>query len=203
MTRPPLATLTLSDFVAQLAAKQPVPGGGAAASVVLAQAAALGSMVIAYSVDKPALAAHKDRLEAVGRILDEAREEALELADRDADAYMALNTLWRLPKAERSANAAWAPAVDEAIAAPSSIADLSLGVLAALRSLDGITSPALESDRTIARRMAHCAFEAALANVEVNIPLLQCADKTQAARSWVEGRRKEASVLALASHPHG
>ena len=50
MTQAQIAKMTVDEFVTALAAKQPVPGGGAAAACILAQASALGSMVIAYTL---------------------------------------------------------------------------------------------------------------------------------------------------------
>ncbi len=195
----PIASLSVESFLAQLAARQPVPGGGAASSVVLAHAAALGSMVIAYSIDKPALAAHHDRLSRLAHFLDLARSEALALADRDAAAYLALNALWKLPKDQRAAHPEWGPAVSEAIAAPCAISDLALGVASTVHSLEGITTRTLASDLAIALRCALCAYEGGLANVEVNVPLLSDAAESARVAQWIASRRVEAGRLANAS----
>ena len=192
----PLRQLTLEAFVNALASKQPVPGGGAAAACVLAQAAALGSMVIAYTVGKPKFAEHDDRLRHYDAILAAARSEALDLGDADAQAYLALNALWKIPAAERAALSEWHAAVRQAIAAPSATADLATSVLVVLAAMDAITSKQLASDLQIARRCAHTALEAALANVEVNLPLV--ADSTARAESarFVASRRSEGARLA-------
>ncbi|MDA0214459.1 MAG: cyclodeaminase/cyclohydrolase family protein, partial [Planctomycetota bacterium] len=94
MTHTPIAKMTVDAFVTALAAKQPVPGGGAAAACILAQASALGSMVIAYTLGKPKFAEHQLRLEKLDLIFSSARIDALQLADRDASAYLKLNSLW-------------------------------------------------------------------------------------------------------------
>ena len=59
MTQAQIAKMTVDEFVTALAAKQPVPGGGAAAACILAQASALGAMVIAYTLGKPKFATPK------------------------------------------------------------------------------------------------------------------------------------------------
>ncbi len=196
MTRPRLREMTLEQFGAALAAKQPVPGGGAAAACVLAHSAALGAMVIAYTRGKPKFAAHEDRLARLEALLTTARSEALDLGDRDADAYQALNALWKLPADERSSRASWHAAVAEAIAAPAATTDLAVSVLAALTSMREITSVQLASDLKIAQRFAHAAVESALANVEVNLPQL-CDEAMRASwQSFVMTRRAEGTRLA-------
>ncbi|MSQ89821.1 MAG: sugar ABC transporter substrate-binding protein [Phycisphaerales bacterium] len=190
-----LADLTLDAFTLALAAKEPVPGGGAASACLLAQAAALGSMVIEYSVDKPKFAVHRSRLEHLAQFLGQARSEALDLADRDASAYCALNAMWKIPAAERATRADWQSTVTEAIAAPSAIADLAMGVLAALGSMSSITSAQLASDLNIAKRFAHTALECALLNVEVNLPALSEGTARAAGERFLDSRRREGATL--------
>lgn len=194
---PTIGEMTLAAYSDALAAKQPVPGGGAASAVVLAQAAALGSMVIAYTKGKKAYAAHEDRLSRLADVLTAAREEALLLADRDAAAYLALNALWKLGPEERIKSPGFAAALDEAIAAPQTIADLALATLAALRSLDGATTSMLRSDLVIASRLAHAALEGGLLNVEANLPSLTDLARTTALRELVKSRRAEATSLVI------
>ena len=48
---------TIERFLTDLAARTPVPGGGAVAGLVTATAASLGGMVVAWSLGKASLAA--------------------------------------------------------------------------------------------------------------------------------------------------
>lgn len=184
-----LGDLSMRDFCAALAAHQPTPGGGATSAVVLAQSAALGSMVIAYTREKSKFAAHLPRLERTDQMLTAARHEALLLADRDAAAYEALSALWKRPAAERSADPAWTAAVEEAIAAPTAIADLALATQAALASLREITSKQLASDLRIALILSAAAVHSALLNVEVNVPLRVDARAREEGQQLVESKR--------------
>lgn len=184
-----LGEMTVAGFLEALASKSPTPGGGAAAAVTLAQAAALGSMVIAYTQGKAKWSAHSALHGHAAAFLAQARLEALALADRDASAYRALNALWGIPREERSRDPRWSPALDEAIAAPSAIADLACATIVLLARLDGRTSALLASDLRIARLFADAALEAALANVEVNVPMLECAVSAETIRSACASRR--------------
>ncbi len=199
MSESSISQMTVGEFVDALAAKQPVPGGGASAACVLAQSAALGSMVIAYTLGKPKFEPHRIRLERLDSIFANARTDALDLADRDATAYLKLNALWKIPAEERKSRTDWTEAVAEAIAAPTAIADLAMGVLAALSTMSAMTSVQLASDLRIAQGFAHAALEAALLNVEVNLPqVLDPAKRTEGELFLVE-RRREGAALRTAS----
>src|SRR2546423_15370372 len=68
--------LAVHDFSAQLAAKQPTPGGGSAAALVGALGAGLVSMVCQYTVGRERYA---DVEEAAQRVLVRAEELRVEL----------------------------------------------------------------------------------------------------------------------------
>jgi formiminotetrahydrofolate cyclodeaminase len=184
-----LGDMTVAEFLGALASKSPTPGGGAAAAVTLAQAAALGSMVVAYTEGKSKWAAHAALHAHAASFLSQVRLEALALADRDASAYRALNAMWGMPCEERSRDPRWPAALDEAIAAPSAIADLACATIVMLARLDGRTSALLASDLRIARLFADTALEAALANVEVNVPMLDCSVTAESIRIQCASRR--------------
>ena len=91
-------SLTVEEFADMLAAKTPAPGGGAVAAVTASHAAALGAMVLEFTIGKPTFATSEESNASALRRLTQLRHHALELADRDAEAYGALNALWKLPK---------------------------------------------------------------------------------------------------------
>src|SRR2546423_15659333 len=79
--------LAVHDFSAQLAAKQPTPGGGSAAALVGALGAGLVSMVCQYTVGRERYA---DVEEAAQRVLARAEELRMELeqaVEADVAAY--------------------------------------------------------------------------------------------------------------------
>ena len=108
------ADTTLADFAARLADKVPSPGGGAVAAVTLAHGAALGAMVLRYTVGRANFAAHEAQNTAALAELDAMRAEALRLADRDAAAYARLAALWKLPEGDATRARDFQPAVREA-----------------------------------------------------------------------------------------
>ena len=89
-----LAEHSVEGLVRALAAKEPVPGGGAAAGAVAAIGVGLARMVLAYSINKKSLAEHSDANQSDDEALAACALRALALADEDAAAYAVLNTLW-------------------------------------------------------------------------------------------------------------
>jgi methenyltetrahydrofolate cyclohydrolase len=80
---------TLQKYLESLAAREPVPGGGSAAAVSGALAAALIGMAARYSLGKNKAKAPQTekQLEEIVQAADAARNRLLELAGEDAEAY--------------------------------------------------------------------------------------------------------------------
>ncbi len=166
---PILATRTLGDFLDQLAAKTPTPGGGAVASAVGALGTALGDMVLAYSIGKKNLAEHEPKLREASATLGRARLVLLELAAEDEEAYGLVNELSRLP-ADDERRSGLPEATVVAARVPLACMAACIGVLGVLEALPGITNRYLRSDLAIAAILAEAATRAAAWNVRVNLP---------------------------------
>jgi formiminotetrahydrofolate cyclodeaminase len=164
------ASMSLRDFCAALASKSPAPGGGAAAAVMSAQAAALLAMVVEYSRGKKDFAALEPQGDEIIKSLRTAIDASLIAATRDADAYAALNALWRRAKDDPERVAHWDKAVHDAIAAPNLVIELAEEIAARSAQLAGKTAKHLDSDLAIAADLAACAARAAAWNVRVNLP---------------------------------
>ncbi|MDD2702729.1 MAG: cyclodeaminase/cyclohydrolase family protein [Candidatus Omnitrophica bacterium] len=81
------ASKSLTDYLHDLAAKLPAPGGGSAAALSAALGASLISMVINFTIGKPKYARYERELKAALKKSEAARREFLHLADKDAVAY--------------------------------------------------------------------------------------------------------------------
>lgn len=172
MAEADLRELTVERFVELLGDKAPVPGGGAAAAVAGALAAALGRMVTAYSQGKKSLAEHAslhDR--AMGELTNYSRM-MLGLAAEDAAAYETLNSAFRLGKDDPSRAGRIAEGAVLAIQPPRAMLGACLGLGRLLEELCGRTNAMLTSDLAIAGLFAEAAGRAAWHNVAINLPLL-------------------------------
>lgn len=82
----------LAEFVQQLSARTPAPGGGAATAVTVSLAAGLVAMAARFSSGRRGVS------EGAAGQAEVLRDQALELAGADADAYAAVLAALRLPR---------------------------------------------------------------------------------------------------------
>ncbi|MGB6442200.1 MAG: glutamate formimidoyltransferase, partial [Thermoplasmata archaeon] len=78
---------SLTGFSDRLAARTPTPGGGSASAAAGALGAALGEMVLSYSIDP---AKPPDELAEVRQVLNDGRRRLLALVEEDAQSYEAV-----------------------------------------------------------------------------------------------------------------
>lgn len=175
------ADATLDAFTRATAAKESVPGGGAVAAVILAHAASLASMVVAFSRGKRTLADHEPMLEEMEGHLETIRASALDLADRDAAAFEELLPLFQLKSDDPQRRAALPAAATAAIEPALAVLALGEDVAKCCETLVGRSSLMLKSDLVIASRLAAAATDAAACNVRINLPLLAESGESTAA----------------------
>ncbi|MEV6558918.1 cyclodeaminase/cyclohydrolase family protein [Nocardia sp. NPDC051756] len=166
---------TLAQYLDDLAAKIPAPGGGAVAALHAAQAAALVAMVARYTTR----AKDADNRPVVDRIIeaaDAARARSLALADADAAAFTAVGAAYKLPKttpaeiAERTAtiNAA----LVEAARVPAAVVDEADEVLSLATELFPIGNPNVVTDIGAAADACRAAAGSSQLNIEINVASL-------------------------------
>ncbi|WP_308817214.1 cyclodeaminase/cyclohydrolase family protein [Pseudonocardia alni] len=167
-----IARSTVQDYLEELAARRPVPGGGAAAAVHAAQAAALLSMVAAYT-DGPRHAAHAQVVGEVAAEARAARVRALELADADADAFAAVGRAYAMPRDIGDAGSARSVAIAEALAGaaepPTTVIGLVEDLIDAAERLLPVANRSVLTDVAAATEAARAAATTARLNVEVNL----------------------------------
>ena len=153
-----LADRPLRDVLSELAAREPVPGGGASAAWACALGAGLVEMAAAYG-----------DLDAVGGEARELRARALELAERDGEGYARVLEAMRIDRSDPSRPQRLADALSAAAEAPLEIALASARVaeLAAVALRDGTSN--LQGDAAAARAIAAGACEAAAGLVEIDV----------------------------------
>lgn len=167
-----LQRLSLGQFLDRLASADPTPGGGGAAALAGALAAALVSMVCRLTVGRERFAA----VEAQARwLLEESESLRAELAraiDADAEAYARVAAAYRLPRGTEAEKAERARALQEAtlLAArpPLEVAAACGRVLDLAEAGVEVLNPGPISDVEVAAHLALAGLRSALANVEIN-----------------------------------
>lgn len=160
------------EFSARLAAKEPVPGGGGAAALIGALAAALGSMAGRYTIGKKAYAAHEPEVLAAVQAADELRLRLLAFIDADAEAFAPLSNAYALPKDDPNTEAALIEATRGAVLAPIGIVQCCAELAPILETLRSYGSKIMQSDVGCAAYAAAAAMECADLNVLVNLRAL-------------------------------
>ncbi|MDP4507983.1 cyclodeaminase/cyclohydrolase family protein [Nonomuraea turcica] len=159
--------LKIVDFLAELADRRPAPGGGAAAALHAAQAAALLGMVARYSTGEK-YADHAEAVVAVIAETDMLRARALKLAEEDAAAFTAVTDAYRLPKGEQR-SAAIAAALAGAAEPPARVIEEATRVIELCELLLPIGNRNVVTDVAAAAEAARAALTTARVNVEVNL----------------------------------
>lgn len=172
-----IGPMPFETLLASLASKTPAPGGGAAAGMLGATAAAAAGMVVAYSLGRTALAEHQAFLGQAAVRLERAQGLFLTLADEDAQAYTFLNTLMKLPQTDPVRIEGWRSGVGDAMAVPRATLAAACDLLRLFEDLLGRINPHLRSDLAVAAIAAEGAARAAAWNVKINLPLLDAAGR--------------------------
>lgn len=159
-------------YLDALASADPTPGGGSAATLVGALAAALCAMVARITVASPKLAPVHADAAAIASAADALRRAFLELRPHDEAAFQAVVTAQALPRATPEQQASRRAQLQHALAgaaeAPLEAAGLAADALALTARTAELHNANLMSDVDCALRFARAAFDAAVANVEVN-----------------------------------
>ncbi len=163
---------TIGDFLDQLAARVPAPGGGASAALSAAQAAALLAMVARYTTgDK--YAEHAETVRSVLAESEAVRDRAARLAEDDAAAFAVVSDAYRLPKAAPEEKAARTAAIQRALhgaAQPPASTITAAGHLVELaETLLPISNRNVITDVAVAAELARAAAASARLNVEINV----------------------------------
>ena len=96
--RADLAALAVRELLVRLSTSDPVPGGGSAAALAGAMGASLVSMVAALTVRRAENAEADALARQIGEAAGSLRDELVDLAEQDSDAYQAFVSARRLPR---------------------------------------------------------------------------------------------------------
>lgn len=154
---------TLRDYLDDLAAKKPAPGGGSAAALTACLGASLLSMVVNFTLGKSKYAGYEKELKAILDESENLRKEFLDLVDKDVIAYESKN-------------------IRDALDVPLMVARLCFEGIKLCPPLITKGNKNLISDVAVAAELLECAFSGAYFNVEINLKTLADKKLTSAAR---------------------
>ena len=161
-----------ADFAALLASTEPAPGGGGAAALMGALAAALGSMAALLTAHRKKYADRREELLSAAERAAEQREALLALIDRDAEGFRPLAAAYSLPKDSPDYAGILRRATLQACEAPWEMLQTCRKTAELLEELLQKVSPLLLSDVGCGAAACRAAMEAAAINVFVNTRIL-------------------------------
>jgi len=167
-------SLPLRDFLADVAARTPTPGGGSVAAAVGALGAALARMALAYTVGRPAGAGDDERLSALADELAGAGRQFEQLMAEDMAAYE------QYAAARKADDERKQQALLRAVAVPMEIIVLAGAIAARLDEVKALINPHLLPDLQAAAVLASAAARAASTSARVN--LAELANRREADR---------------------
>jgi formiminotetrahydrofolate cyclodeaminase len=163
------------SWLEQLAAKTPTPGGGAAAGLGAATAAALLAMVANYTSGER----YKDRAARMAEMVEELaalRLTALEAMDDDEVAFGAVGAAYAMPRANDEERAARGEAIQVALIGatepPLAVGRACERLVTFAQELAEQGNPNVISDVGVGAAFARAAVDSALLNVAINASLI-------------------------------
>ena len=167
----------LAAYLDEVAAGTPAPGGGSAAAVVGALAAALGEMVANLTLGRAKYAEAEASLRPARDRLTALRASLLESAAADQAAYQAYQDAASLPRTSDGEKTERAVAMQRALTAAT---DVPLGVARSvyevaeiLQSVARLGNPHVRSDAALGALLAEAALRGTLLNVRGNAAMLK------------------------------
>jgi formiminotetrahydrofolate cyclodeaminase len=193
---PATGDMTLNDFLDALASSQPMPGGGAAAAICGAQAAALVSMVINFTIGNKKYASVEADMRNYLQRSEALRAEIAAMADRDIDAFNAVAACYRMPRTTDEEKAARSAALQTALKgateAPFMLATQCIDLLQLVEKVGAKGNVNVVSDAATALHLIRAAFASALVNIDINLKSLK--DTEFVAESAVQRARMVAQM---------
>jgi formiminotetrahydrofolate cyclodeaminase len=185
-------------FLHELAGKQATPGGGSAAALMGAQAAALVSMVCNLTIGKPKYAEVETQMQNLLQEATELRETLTAMIKADVDVFDKLMACYGLPKSTDAEKAHRTQQIQlvlrEATDVPLQCAiacakALDLSQIAAEKGSVGVIS-----DAGVAAMSAYAGLKSAALNVQINTASLKD-------REFAEGRLEKLQAIMQGAEP--
>ena len=175
---------SLQNYLDTLASKSATPGGGSAAALMGAQAAALTSMVCNLTIGKPKYAEVETEMQALLEKSEALREELTGMIKADVDVFDRLMTTYGLPKETDDEKLARSTQIQlvlkDATDVPLACAKACAEVIVLSRVAAEKGSSAVISDAGVAVMSGYAALKSAALNVYINAASLKDRDFAEA-----------------------
>lgn len=172
-----LQSLTIKDFVEELASNSPAPGGGSAAALAASLGGALCTMVFNLTIGKKAYNEFDDEKKTlINNSLNKTKiekDEFLELMEKDADEFLELMAAFKLPKNSEEEKTLRENKINEgyikALEIPFNVAKKAFDIYKYIEVAANFGNKNAISDAGVAALLIQTAIEGAVLNVKINL----------------------------------
>lgn len=194
-----LAKLTVEGFVEELASNSPAPGGGSAAALSGAMAAALVAMVARLTIGKEKYKDVEKEMKSLLFRADALWGKLLESVDLDTGAFNDVMVAFKLPKETERQKEIRTEAIQaasrRAAEVPLNTAFRCLEVLRLTPAVAARGNASAASDAGVAANLAYAGLQGAILNVRINLGSIKDAEFTKGIRATLEEYLAEAATL--------
>ena len=186
---------SISDFLQELAAKKSTPGGGSAAAISGAMAAALLSMVANFTIGKQGYEAVADEFIDLLQKTEDLRKKLILGIQEDSDAFSAVMAAYRLPKTttqeQQQKQEQMQQSLKQATDVPVTCADLCRQLIELSHPMAEKGNTMVITDAGVAVMNAYAGLQSAALNVRINIGSIKdtefVADRQQKLAKLLDG----------------
>jgi methenyltetrahydrofolate cyclohydrolase len=196
---------SIGGWLEALASSAPAPGGGAAAALEAAMAAALLEMVCNLTIGKPAYAEHDETTTSVRDRATSLRSDALGLAQEDAEAFGAVIAAYKLPKETGDEIDQRRREIQQALVAAAEVArstaDVAIQILDLVERIVPLGNVNVISDGAAAAGAARAAIQTSLLNIDANVASISDSEKRERYERFAAGameRLEQADAIVAA-----
>jgi len=164
-----MAEESLNQFIQKLGSGSPTPGGGSAAALGGAMAAALAEMVCNLTIGKEKYASVQEEIKEEKEKLASCRKRLMDIIDEDSKAFDEVMKAFRMPKDSEARKKAIQSAYKLAASVPMETAEKCMEVLEHSAVVAKIGNRNSITDAGSSALLAHASLNAALLNVRINL----------------------------------
>jgi formiminotetrahydrofolate cyclodeaminase len=187
-----LTSLSVTDFLDEIASNSPAPGGGSISALAASLGAALTSMVCRLTIGKKKYADVQVEMEKVLKHSEELRAQFNAMIEEDTAAFNSVMAAYGLPKEIEEQKAKRTVEIQEATKAatliPLKLMELCIKALELVKIIVEKENQNSLSDAGVAALMLHAGCEGAALNVLINLNNIQD-------EAFVEAKRTIANTI--------
>jgi formiminotetrahydrofolate cyclodeaminase len=187
------------EYLDDLSAKKPAPGGGSAAAAVGAIGAGLLSMVANFTIGKEKYKDVEPQIQQLLARAEDLRADLQKLIDEDITAYQTVSAAYKMPKESQQEKAARSEAIQEALKNAMAVP---LAICRNLFDAAQLCEPLLQkgnvnliSDVGVAAELIASGFASALLNVEINLSSIKDEDLVAEIRAELSPKEEQIKTI--------